>query len=357
MADTDALNMITGAALSTTGNLISSKLDFDENKRMVDYLENYAREDWNMQNEYNEAMYNKYGSPSALVKQYKEAGLNPAALAGTQPTQSVSNSSAPATQSSGYRSKYDISGAALSGLAAALSVQRQQSEIANIDANTQKTNAETDQISVLLPGREESLRLQNSLAGITIEGQSIQNSIADTQRQILEATTKAQVDSLFENLNIMREQRKQMEFKTDKQADEFDLWMQNQMIDLAVKSASINLVDAQRALTQEQVNTEIAKQSHLYKEVSKISAEVESLDISNEERRRTFESRVAALEAQNKDLKRTSSVGYRVWTEIKDAFAVASGFVPLAGSSERTESFNPVSGYQMTTKTTSRNIW
>lgn len=349
----DSLGGVLGASLG--GAVISGvfsginqrkaqERQFEYEKQLMDKQYEMNEAMWNKQNEYNEDVYNRLQSPQAMVDQYKEAGLNPAALAGSSPTAAV-GTSAPEV-SGGSASAFPASVPDFG--AAALSALEMKARIDNINADTKNLQSQTKERDVLLPGREEALRLQNGLTDVTIEGQSIANSMAETQKQILEATTQTQIDSAFEDLRMKREQRKQLEFKTSKQAEEYDLWLQNQMMDLCVKSASINLVDAQRQLTMEQLNTEVAKQEHLYKEAVKIAAETDSLNISNEEKRRTFDSRIEAVEAQNKDLKRTNSIAYRVWSEFKDALRIGASFMPGVKINNSTSS-NPDSHGRYTT--------
>lgn len=85
-SDMNFMDMMT-PILGLTGSLISNK----KNRKIA---QKQMQQAWQMQlqnqlyqvasmrysNKYNEDMYNKYSSPSALMRQYREAGLNPYAM-------------------------------------------------------------------------------------------------------------------------------------------------------------------------------------------------------------------------------------------------------------------------------------
>ena len=54
-----------------------NRINRDFAMNMLHAQHQYNISDWNMQNEYNEQMYEKYNTPSAQVRQLAEAGINP----------------------------------------------------------------------------------------------------------------------------------------------------------------------------------------------------------------------------------------------------------------------------------------
>ncbi len=69
------------AAATSAGNAIAQGKMNRKNRKWQEkmYMRRLAdqRQDWQMTNEYNEEMYNKYNSPSAQVRQLQNAGINP----------------------------------------------------------------------------------------------------------------------------------------------------------------------------------------------------------------------------------------------------------------------------------------
>lgn len=54
-----------------------NRINRDFSMNMLHAQHQYNLSDWNMQNDYNEQMYEKYNTPSAQVRQLAEAGINP----------------------------------------------------------------------------------------------------------------------------------------------------------------------------------------------------------------------------------------------------------------------------------------
>lgn len=92
--------------------------------------------------------YNTYQSPSAMVQQYKDAGLNPALMVGG----SVGQTSVPSSSASSgsMPSSSPASGAPSAGsgdfIADILSILQFKKQMSRLDAETNKTNAEAKQI-------------------------------------------------------------------------------------------------------------------------------------------------------------------------------------------------------------------
>lgn len=114
-------------------------------------------------NKYNEEMYNKYSSPAALMRQYREAGLNPYAMmspgAGGSPATATSNSGGAGTSPSPIPMKNPLENFAVDAqrMSDAINGALQQDGI--IAAN-RKIGAEADLTEVHARTESERVRLE-----------------------------------------------------------------------------------------------------------------------------------------------------------------------------------------------------
>lgn len=144
-----------GAAINGINNIfshMSSNYDREENYRLnEEAAENaYARQ---------KEMYSMYYSPSALLKQYKEAGLSPSLMFGGTPGQG--GTAAPMGAGA--------AGAITPFMPASL---MEAAQVANINAETQKTKVETESINkdIALKQLEQNLQqFANNEKGIEFE--------------------------------------------------------------------------------------------------------------------------------------------------------------------------------------------
>lgn len=92
------------AAASTAGSVIAQGMLNRRNRKWQEKMYNRRlqdqRQDWQMQNEYNEELYNKYNSPAAQVQQLQAAGVNPD-LNGLDTSDMTSAGSLPAAPDAG----------------------------------------------------------------------------------------------------------------------------------------------------------------------------------------------------------------------------------------------------------------
>lgn len=94
-------DVATAGASSLLGSLFgiaNSALQNRYNKKLMREQNQFNADEAAKQRDWQEYMYNQYSSPSAMVEQYKAAGLNPA-LSGNTTGQTFSGSSAQASQS------------------------------------------------------------------------------------------------------------------------------------------------------------------------------------------------------------------------------------------------------------------
>lgn len=146
------------------------------------------------QNELNkswqEKMYNQYQSPAAMVRQYKEAGLNPALMYG-QNLQTQFNQ--PATQT-----PLDALGAAQ----IAAQIRNTEANTANIEADTQAKSIENtfkpQQFQLDL--RQRELNYENTLAGLHKLGAEINEIDSRTMLNRIQSTlTESQISNILAN--------------------------------------------------------------------------------------------------------------------------------------------------------------
>lgn len=116
-----ALAGLISAGIGLAGSAGSSILGSRFNRKEAE-----AARDWQ------ESMYNQYQSPSAMVDQYKEAGLNPALMYGSAGSGSIP--SGPSASAVPMESTAGI-------MQAALALARSKAEIKNIEADTRQKEA------------------------------------------------------------------------------------------------------------------------------------------------------------------------------------------------------------------------
>lgn len=105
----------------------------------------YDYQMWQMNNEYNEQLYNQYQSPAAMVRQYQDAGLNPALMYGgvTGNGSAIGSNSAPDSSSADYsvpQTKTDKFSRIMSVIASMVGVGSQLGNVIT-QAKAQKANA------------------------------------------------------------------------------------------------------------------------------------------------------------------------------------------------------------------------
>ena len=148
----------------------------------VQIAQNQLNKNWQ------EKMYNQYQSPSAMVRQYQSAGLNPALMYG-QNLQSSFNQ--PAAQN-----QLDPVGSAL----VAAQIKQMNAQTANIQADTESKQISNTFSPALFKQQLEQGRvnIQNTLAGIDKIRKDIEVSDASIYRmQIENSLTSAQIDQVL----------------------------------------------------------------------------------------------------------------------------------------------------------------
>ena len=260
----------------------------------------YDYQMWQKNNEYNEQMYNQYQSPAAMMRQYQDAGLNPALMyQGASGSGTALGSSSPADSSSADYSvpqtKTDKFSRIMSVIASMVGVgsqlgnvitqAKQRKDQADLWENQKyndnlrtvteanKTDAETDGIKKDNARKDmENYILAATSAG-TITKSNAEAAIAEYNRQVLAGVppekasqnilttyrlTEANVDNAEKLGKKIDAETANIEALTQKYVvEEAELWSR-----ISLQGAEKKLADANTSLTdqlaaQESLNTEV----------------------------------------------------------------------------------------------------
>lgn len=158
----------------------------------------YSTEMMNAQNVWNMEMWqreNEYNSPAAQVQRLRDAGLNPLFYG-------LDGSSANALESAqplGYeRAESNFQ---TNPLSAGFAAAAQAAQVANIQAQTEKTKSETKAIDAKLPFEVDSLRAQIRNSNASAEAQETINKYLDQQQEAelrVKNSTAAEADAMVQ---------------------------------------------------------------------------------------------------------------------------------------------------------------
>ena len=169
-----------GAAITGTAQASMNKKTREFNQQEAEKARSWSNAQRELQNEWNMQMWKEemaYNSPSQQVQRLRDAGLNPLfyGLDGNSVSQAQ-----PAAQPLGYEraSVTDQPNPFAVGLAAAA----QTAQIANIEAQTAKTKAETGAIGAKLPFEVDELKAKIRNSNLSSDAQEIINSYLDEQQ-------------------------------------------------------------------------------------------------------------------------------------------------------------------------------
>lgn len=203
-----------GAAIQNVSNAFAGKLNFKDNLKLMHESWKYndwvrteqngfnAKQAWLArqfadqqriaQNVYSEAMYNKYSSPEAMVRQLQAAGLNPRLSMGSQNAGSISASSG----SSGGGPA--ASGSALVGAAPPYiqDLNYQSNGFLNV-ANSLKALAEAKNLGVDTKFAEESLMDRLKSVKLSNTAQELANSINEVNYRYLPEEKRRHIENLI----------------------------------------------------------------------------------------------------------------------------------------------------------------
>lgn len=84
-----------GSLINSFSNKSSQSSANKQNMEIARYQNEWNQQQWNRENQYTEAMYQKYGTPAAAMQQYRDAGLNPNLIYGQGTLTPPSTASSP----------------------------------------------------------------------------------------------------------------------------------------------------------------------------------------------------------------------------------------------------------------------
>lgn len=286
-------------ALYVIGNLLSSSFNnamtSGYDKKMMDYENKLANENWEKQNEYNDPR-NSY---ARLMLGLKENGLNPyLALGGEGRSGSVmGNASQPAQTPNGSgRKLMPVDFAQSLGLSLEASRVSAQNELSEAQAN--QANAYADYI----------------------KGAKTDNTNADTgyklgqisYTEVLGKVAYGTLDEIYARIPIYQQQIKESDVRI--KLDENKILVGNSQIDLnkahikseegrqALMNAQTLLAGAQKLLVDAQTLNEGERRNVLIKTAEKLGAEITQLTLNNEITARTKEDAILLVALQRQVL-------------------------------------------------------
>lgn len=199
----DILSSVGGSALSAIGNFFTNKSNQKAQNKLFEKQSAFSRSEREAQQNWIENMYEKnnaYNSPSAQMARFKEAGLNPDLIYG-QLGDSTASMPSPASQASTPSAGSYNSVNPLQPIGDSISnMSMQKAQVEAIKANTNKTNAETNQINIQNEALPDTLRQQ--LSNLVQQGNLTKKDIEIRNTQIgqIEANTK----SLLQGIENMK---------------------------------------------------------------------------------------------------------------------------------------------------------
>lgn len=207
-----------GAAIQNVSNAFAGKLNFKDNLKLMHESWKYndwvrteqngfnAKQAWLArqfadqqriaQNVYSEAMYNKYSSPEAMVRQLQAAGLNPRLAMGSQNAGSISASSG----SSGGGPA--ASGSAIAGAAPPYiqDLNYQSNGFLNV-ANSLKALAEAKNLGVDTEFAEQSLKDRLKQVQLSNSAQELANSINEVVYRYLPEKERRRIELMIQDFS------------------------------------------------------------------------------------------------------------------------------------------------------------
>ena len=242
------------------------------NRSIMDYQAQLNREQFDYE-------YKKQ-SPKAIREQLEKAGLNPALMYG--------GSSASGIQAS-------IDGVGLSSLSnphntvqananplAVSQLQVMDAQAKDLEASANLKRSQAKQV-------DELLEYQKNLLDAQGVSQRIQNDISSISLSVVQATSaltieekRVALDEAFERLNSLKYDNARKEFENSKMEEQFDLWKEQTLLDLAKTSAEIIAIDTGVSLTEQEILHVVKDRELLEQVIKKTELEGEQQDLANQ---------------------------------------------------------------------------
>ena len=263
--------------------------------------QDFSRESAERANEMTRQNYFELYSPQAKVRQFKEAGLNPALMYSMGGTTGSGQAAAQAAQPAATVPYVNplVSGNAMdsvtNAISAALQNSKTKTEEENIKKDTEKKDAEIKKLQsdVDVNGEEiKKIAAETNLANIATMNASFDGVIKQLDIELKRETNKTQIEIMSESLRKLREEtnkiieetrgakidndnkQKLIDASLRKMAAETSLlWKQNGLVD-----AETALTKAKEKLTDSQTKMSYVERQKAWAEVFKLESEISRIN-------------------------------------------------------------------------------
>lgn len=209
---------VVGHAVSAVGNLVGGAIQANDNKKMMREQmawqnqqrldsqrfqsgervaqQHFQQSERELQNQYAEDMYNKYESPQAMVRQLKDAGLNPRLAAeGAGGSVAASSGSSGGAPSSGAPSAGSVAPPYQNIGAWSQGFQSMAAALKDI-AEAKKLGLDTDYLVQTFNERVRQTQYKSLLDSLTIDGKKLENkNVAATYDKLVAELEKTNADT------------------------------------------------------------------------------------------------------------------------------------------------------------------
>lgn len=209
---------VVGQAVSAVGNLVGGAIQANDNKKMMREQmawqnqqrldsqrfqsgervaqQHFQQSERELQNQYAEDMYNKYESPQAMVRQLKDAGLNPRlASEGAGGSVAASSGSSGGAPSSGAPSAGSVAPPYQNIGAWSQGFQSMAAALKDI-AEAKKLGVDTDYLVQTFNERVRQTEYKSLLDSLTIDGKKLENkNVAATYDKLVAELEKTNADT------------------------------------------------------------------------------------------------------------------------------------------------------------------
>lgn len=193
-----AAGSIIGAGASAAGQANLNKKNREYAEKQAEIQRQWSEKMYNEQNAWNYEMWqkeNEYNSPEAQVQRMRDAGLNPLFYG-------IDGSSAgdlTAAQPLGYQRA--TAEGQLNPMAGFSDAALKAAQVANVQAQTEKTKSETGAINAKLPFEVDALKAQVRSSNLSSDAQEIVNKYLDQQQAAelrVKNATAAEADAMVQ---------------------------------------------------------------------------------------------------------------------------------------------------------------
>ena len=236
-------------AAGSVGSTLATSVKKRGSTRMMNVSKELAAYNTNL----SENMYNKYQSPAAQVRQYREAGLNPNLL-GNGAASGAPQAGSVNTDASAYGMSAKENSAALVGQSIKDAVGGIQNylmndaKMSNDVASAEALRSQAQLNDLKSKGQEIENSLNEALSAYTIEGKSMENQMKaidlDIKQRYAMIEEKAKYQGMLESNTLTRAQRREVNKKInwyDQQIKESEARVKNMQDTIALGFGNLQL--------------------------------------------------------------------------------------------------------------------